>query len=97
MPTKHPHHNIPYLILAILLLVSNCNEKAVTPQDDIYSNFTRAQLDSLSLVSLQKVDDYPLYTMTYYGDYGFSNYIKPGNKNFSLAPKTIEFHSDRWS
>jgi hypothetical protein len=34
-----------------------------------------------SLASLQKVDDYPMYRMTYYGDYGFDGFLKTGAKN----------------
>jgi hypothetical protein len=36
-----------------------------------------------SLASLKKVDDYPLYRMTYYGDYGFDEFLKTGAKNDS--------------
>ena len=31
-----------------------------------------------SIASLRKVDDYPLYTMTYYGGYSFDHYLKHG-------------------
>lgn len=31
-----------------------------------------------TLASLKKVDDYPLYTMTYYGDYGFKDFLRVG-------------------
>jgi hypothetical protein len=31
-----------------------------------------------TLASLKKVDDFPLYTMTYYGDYGFADYLRTG-------------------
>lgn len=31
-----------------------------------------------SLTSLKKVDDYPMYTMTYYGDYGFDEFLEIG-------------------
>jgi hypothetical protein len=36
----------------------------------------RNELRSLS--SLQKLDPYPLYRMTYYGDYGFDEFLKTG-------------------
>jgi len=92
MSYRRPHNILPYLILLFFILTINCHEKAVTPkQDDLYSNYTKAQLDSLTLASLTKVADYPLYAMTYYGDYGFSNHIKPGNKSFASVPKMVEF------
>lgn len=31
-----------------------------------------------SVMTLKKVDDYPLYTMKYYGDYNFNKYLKTG-------------------
>ncbi len=34
-----------------------------------------------SLSTLKKTDDYPMYTMTYYGDYGFDDFLKVGAKN----------------
>lgn len=36
-----------------------------------------------SLASLKKVDDYPMYRMTYYGDYGFDEFLKTGAKSDS--------------
>lgn len=32
-----------------------------------------------TLASIKKVDNYPLYTMTYYGDYGFDEFLKKGH------------------
>ena len=34
-----------------------------------------------SLASLKMVNDYPFYTMTYYGDYGFDKFLEVGAKN----------------
>ena len=36
-----------------------------------------------SLSSLKKVNDYPMYTMSYYGDYGFDDFLKQGAKSDS--------------
>ena len=36
-----------------------------------------------SLASLHKADDYPMYRMTYYGDYGFDGFLKTGAKSDS--------------
>ena len=35
-----------------------------------------------SLASLRKLDDFPLYTMRYYGSYGFSEYLQKGEIAF---------------
>ena len=34
-----------------------------------------------SLMSLKKVDDYGMYQMTYYGDYGFDDFLETGAEN----------------
>lgn len=34
-----------------------------------------------SLASLKVIDDYPMYRMTYYGDYGFDEFLKVGAKS----------------
>ena len=34
-----------------------------------------------SLMSLEKIDDYTLYTMEYDGDYGFDDFLKTGASN----------------
>jgi len=34
-----------------------------------------------SLASLKVIDDYPMYRMTYYGDYGFDEFLKSGAKS----------------
>lgn len=34
-----------------------------------------------SLMSLEKVDDYGMYQMTYYGDYGFDEFLEIGAEN----------------
>ena len=36
-----------------------------------------------SLATLKKVDGHPMYTMTYYGDYGFDEFLKVGAKKDS--------------
>lgn len=35
------------------------------------------------LASLKVVDDYPMYQMTYYGDYGFDEFLKVGAESDS--------------
>ncbi len=97
MSIKRLHHVIPYMIFILFTLSMNCIKQAVTPQYDIYSQYTKTQLDSLTLASLKKVDGYPFYTMTHYGDYGFSDYIKPGGKGFASTEKKFEFSKNLWS
>jgi hypothetical protein len=40
-----------------------------------------------TLASLKKVDDFPLYVMTYYGDYGFADYLEDGIAPFEISSR----------
>lgn len=42
-----------------------------------------------TLATLKKVDDYPMYQMRYYGDYGFDEFLKVGAKSDSDIEKFI--------
>jgi Penicillin V acylase and related amidases len=42
-----------------------------------------------SLTSLKKVDNYGMYKMTYYGDYGFDEFLKTGAKDDSDIEKFV--------
>lgn len=42
-----------------------------------------------SLASLKQVDKYPLYTMTYYSDYGFDDFLKVGAKSDAEIEKFV--------
>ena len=44
----------------------------------VFALFNGAEDDPRTWDSLRKVDDQPLYVMTYYGDYGFSDFLKLG-------------------
>jgi hypothetical protein len=47
-----------------------------------------------TLASLEKVDDFPLYVMTYYGDYGFADYLEEGLQ----TPESTSFSTDpKWA
>jgi len=91
MSTKRLLYITFYLVLISFFVALSCNEKSVTPQDDLYSSYTKAQRDSMTLASLKKVDDYPFYIMTFYGDYGFSNYVNPAANHSALKKKDILF------
>ena len=43
-----------------------------------------------SLASIKKVDDYGMYQMTYYGDYGFDEFLKVGAKDHDELETVIE-------
>lgn len=46
-----------------------------------------------TLASLQKVDEFPLYVMIYYGDYGFADYLKEGIASDTLASPLAGWNS----
>lgn len=61
-----------FLTVTFSLIFLGCTKKSVAPEIT----------EQDTLASIQKVDDYPLYTMTYYGDYGFKEYLLTGNLPF---------------
>lgn len=71
---KTKKHNKVLRFFIVLLVVIAALLIAVTA---LYFNEIR------SLSSLTKKDDYPLYQMTYYGDYGFDEFLKTGAKSDS--------------
>lgn len=42
-----------------------------------------------SLASIQLIDDHPLYSMSYYGDYGFEEFLKTGAKSDADIEKFV--------
>lgn len=60
------------------------------------TQYSRQQLDSLSLASLRRVDDHPFYVMTYYGDYGFSNYLQTGSRESFAALTSVTVQEEPW-
>ena len=42
-----------------------------------------------TLASLEKADEYPMYQMTYYGDYGFDEFLKIGAKSDNDIEKFV--------
>jgi len=66
-------------ILAFVLLAAACQNRSINLEiKDEVAQYLRAQSDSMTLASLEKVDGYPMYVMAYYGDYGFSDYLETG-------------------
>jgi Acyl-coenzyme A:6-aminopenicillanic acid acyl-transferase len=70
------------IIFLIMLLVFSPGCQGEMPT-------TQGQADHINtLNSLQKINDYPFYTLTYYGDYGFGKYLETGQMPsfFAAAP-----------
>ncbi|MFZ5517957.1 MAG: linear amide C-N hydrolase [Candidatus Zhuqueibacterota bacterium] len=64
-----------FLYLAIFLIIA-CKDESIVPQQTTKPEQIQATLESLELL-----DDYPLYTMQYHGDYGFDDYLRTGVLN----------------
>jgi len=62
------------MILSLVVLASCCN-RVTEP-----AGFSKEELENRTLYSLEKVNEYPLYIMTYYGDYGFRDYLETGRQ-----------------
>ncbi len=79
---RHPWRII--LMLLLIILVSSCGREPASGQ------FTEDELENMTLSSFERVNDYPLYIMTYYGDYGFEEFLKTGQRtavSFSENPE----------
>ncbi|MCI0512685.1 carcinine hydrolase/isopenicillin-N N-acyltransferase family protein, partial [candidate division KSB1 bacterium] len=65
------------LTLRFLLVTVTGLQAQVTPQHQTApASLTQKEIQTLQ--SLKKIAAYPLYTMTYYGDYGLAEYLKVG-------------------
>ncbi len=87
---RHLKFYVILFLLLIVIIISFLELNNNTPNPTQYSP---AQLDSLTLNSLKKVDNYPFYTMIYYGDYEFDNYLK-GEKDYPLIWTSINTNKD---
>lgn len=45
-----------------------------------------------TLASLKKIDDFPMYTMEYFGDYAFDEYLKQGSKDLNELSQFLTEH-----
>jgi hypothetical protein len=63
-------------------------ESAGIQPANISSNLTEDQIKTLE--SIRKVNDYPVYIMTYYGDYGFDEFLKVGHSAEAGGPEISE-------
>ncbi|MBN2365077.1 MAG: linear amide C-N hydrolase [Calditrichaeota bacterium] len=54
------------------------------------------ELQDFTLAGLKKVDNYPLYVMKYYGDYGFSDYLETGYRP-SFVSKSFTSEEIKWA
>ena len=83
--------------LAFILFIPACKDKSLLENVADIDKYTQQQLDSLTLASLKKVDDYPLYVMTFYGDYGFAEYLQTGISTSTSANLSTQQTSIRWA
>lgn len=74
MKTKRYTLIILLIFSLSFITVFVCKDESVTPQP----NNREAEIQA-TLQSLEKLDDYPFYTMTYFGDYGFDEYLLTGS------------------
>ena len=71
MSIRYLHQNI--VILSLVLLTPVCDRETERA-------YSAEELQNMTLSSLEKVNDYPLYVMTYHGDYGFNGFLETGQR-----------------
>lgn len=69
---------IPFILFFVFGIVL-CQNRSTDEAENGTLKLTENEKKTLQ--SLQKIDDYPLYTMTYYGDYGFDEFLKTDLSN----------------
>ena len=70
------------LLVGLAVLPASCGDNSASPPADDATK---------TLSTVKKVDDYPLYVMRYYGDYGFDTYLRAPDRGAapSKADETI--------
>jgi hypothetical protein len=82
MRRKHPHTTradgvfrvivlLVVFLAVVTVLPASCGDTSENPA---------AGSSSATLSTLRKIDDYPLYVLRFYGDYGFSQYLRQPNR-----------------
>jgi hypothetical protein len=74
-----------------IALSTSCTDKGALPESYL------GGLDGLTLRSLVKVNEYPFYVMRYYGDYGFSDYVRLGSGNADASVTLSGQRDTAWS
>ncbi len=77
------------IILAILFLTH------VTPVCAEQASLTEEQQQTLA--SLKKIDDFPLYEMHYYGDYGFDTFLQQGMQTRGQSQLLLQGSTQEWA
>lgn len=66
---------VPALVLSLTLAACATAEVATFPVPDAdYSHLGLSDAEAAGLLSLEQIDDYPLYTMHHYAEYGYEEY-----------------------
>ncbi len=65
--------------LSLILLSPVCDREVCLP-DPTSGDLSTANPEELTLSGLARLDDYPLYVMTYHGGYGFQEFLETGHR-----------------
>ncbi|OGU55187.1 MAG: hypothetical protein A2V66_00525 [Ignavibacteria bacterium RBG_13_36_8] len=80
--------------IVIITTIWQCCNSFNSPIDD---NESPAYLDSITLASLQKVDNYPFYTMRYYSDYHFAEFANRSSINWKEIDNSFVSKDSAWA
>lgn len=84
---------IKSLFLIVIFIFTGCNEES--SENTILTDVNENQ--TLTLASLEKVDNYPFYRLTYCGDYGFIEYLNSGNHPSATVEDENKISLDNWA
>lgn len=99
MRAHHPFQAQKLWLLLIVLLFSSCGAPrslSPNPTPNVVATQTPIGDEAATLLSLQKVDDYPLYTMQYRGAYQQAAGLRPGTVSLTEAVVPVTGCQAQW-
>ncbi len=74
-----------FLFLIFFLLSISCQKESSELLIGPAIEGNLIHLDKLESGKIYKLNDYPLFVMSYNGDYGFSNFLKTGDRKYNIV------------
>ena len=90
-----PRARLRWLFVAMLCVAacgSGADEPAGTSPAADYSDLDLSDAEAASLLSLEQIDDHPLYTMQYSAAYGYEEFTPTPGRRADRPPRTPPRH-----
>ena len=84
------------LFLILLFSTNSCQKESSNSPNDSVIESNLIYLNKLEPGKVYKLNDYPLFVMSYNGDYSFSEFLKTGNISFNIENEIITGTKINW-